>query len=206
MKNKFLLFVLLSLFCSEAFGQKITAKLLDESNGDPLGFATVSLTRDGVSKPSKYVLSSEGGDFTIESVRKGKYLLKIELLGYITLARELEVKDEDINLGELKLHVDSQQLDAASVSAVGNPVIIKKDTIEYNASSFRTNDNDVLEDLLKKLPGVEVSESGAITVNGESVSKITIDGKTFFLNDPQIASTNIPAKLVNKLKVIKKIF
>ncbi|MDD6773899.1 MAG: outer membrane beta-barrel protein [Bacteroidales bacterium] len=204
MKNKFLLFVLLSLFCSEAFGQKITAKLLDESNGDPLGFATVSLTRDGVSKPSKYVLSSENGDFTIESVRKGKYLLKIELLGYITLARELEVKDEDINLGELKLHVDSQQLDAASVSAVGNPVIIKKDTIEYNASSFRTNDNDVLEDLLKKLPGVEVSESGAITVNGESVSKITIDGKTFFLNDPQIASTNIPAKLVNKLKVIKK--
>ena len=99
---------------------------------------------------------------------------------------------------------DTKMLDAASVSAVGNSIIIKKDTIEYNASSFKTVDNDVLEDLLKKLPGVEVSEDGSISVNGETISKITIDGKTFFLDDPQLASKNIPAKVINKLKIINK--
>ena len=108
------------------------------------------------------------------------------------------------DLGEIRMKLDREQLDAASVSAVGNPIIIKKDTIEYNASSFKTTDNDVLEDLLKKLPGVEVSEDGAITVNGQSIKKITIDGKTFFLDDPQLASKNLPAKIINKLKVIQK--
>ncbi|MBQ2113037.1 MAG: outer membrane beta-barrel protein, partial [Bacteroidales bacterium] len=94
--------------------------------------------------------------------------------------------------------------DAANVSAVGNPIIVKKDTIEYNASSFKTSDNDMLEDLLKKLPGVEVNSDGSITANGETITKITIDGKTFFLDDPQLASKNIPAKMVEKVKVVER--
>ncbi|MBR4740681.1 MAG: outer membrane beta-barrel protein, partial [Bacteroidales bacterium] len=84
------------------------------------------------------------------------------------------------------------------------PIIIKKDTVEYNASSFKISDDNMLEDLLKKLPGVEVNEDGSITANGETISKITIDGKTFFLDDPQLASKNIPAKLIEKVKVVKK--
>ena len=99
---------------------------------------------------------------------------------------------------------DAVALDAAKVSAVGNPIIIKKDTIEYNASSFKTSDNDMLENLLKKLPGVEVGTDGSITANGETIKKITIDGKTFFLDDPQLASKNIPAKIVEKIKVVEK--
>lgn len=195
---------LLSSIGAMAQSRNIKALLLDESNGEALGFATVSLTREGQTKPAKYGLSDEKGKVTIESVRKGKYTFKAELLGYISVEKQLEIKDADIDLGEIKLKVDSEQLDGATVSALGNQVTIKKDTIEYNATTFRTTDNDVLEDLLKKLPGVEVSDDGAVTVNGESVSKITIDGKTFFLDDPQMASKNIPAKLVNKLKVIKK--
>ena len=81
---------------------------------------------------------------------------------------------------------------------------MKKDTIEYNASSFKTSDNDMLEELLKKLPGVEVSEDGSITANGQTISKITIDGKTFFLDDPSLASKNIPAKIIQKVKVVEK--
>lgn len=202
--SKLLLLVVMSFFCGSVFAQNITATLLDESNGEPLGFATVSLTKDGATKPTKYVLSSEKGVVKLESVKAGTYQLKAELLGYLPYTKTVVVKNADIALGEIKLKVDSEQLDAASISAVGNPVVIKKDTIEYNATSFKTTDNDALEDLLKKLPGVEVSENGTVTVNGESVSKITIDGKTFFLNDPQIATKNIPAKLVNKLKVIRK--
>ena len=196
----------LMFFGYEAMAQnvKVTAVLLDDANSEPLGFATVSLTREGQTKPTKYILSSDKGVVLLENVKSGKYTVKAELLGYLPFTKEIEVKREDIDLGKVKLKVDTEMLDAASVSALGNPVIIKKDTVEYNADSFRTTENDVLEDLLKKLPGVEVSDEGTITFNGESVSKITIDNKTFFLDDPQLASKNIPAKLVKKLKVIKK--
>ena len=183
---------------------KISAVLTDASSGDPLGFVTVSLFKDGREKPLKYALSDEKGQVTIDAVAKGTYTFKAELLGYKAYSATVKMESKAIDLGTLKMGVDTEQLDAASVSAVGNPMIVKKDTIEFNASSFKTTDNDVLEDLLKKLPGVEVSEDGSVTVNGESISKITIDGKTFFLNDPQLATKNIPAKMVNKLKVIQK--
>ncbi len=182
----------------------IKAVLHDAETNEALEFATVSLTRNGATKPSKYILSDDKGIVLLEDVSRGKYTFKAELLGYLAYEKELEIKDKTIDLGIIKMEIDSEMIEAASVSDVGNPVIIKKDTIEYNASSFRTTDNDVLEDLLKKLPGVEIEDNGTIKVNGESVSKITIDGKTFFLDDPNLASQNIPAKMVNKLKVIKK--
>lgn len=181
----------------------VSAKLTDSYTGEAVGFATVSLTHPGAKKVSNYALSSESGAVHLENVRSGEYVLKIELLGYKNLEKNISVK-ADMDLGELKMDPDTQMLDAASVSAAGNAILVKKDTIEYNASSFKTVDNDVLEDLLKKLPGVEVGEDGSISVNGETISKITIDGKTFFLDDPQLASKNIPAKIINKLKVINK--
>ena len=191
-------------FSTGIFAQnKLTATLIDDSNGEPVGFATVSLTKEGAQKPAKYVLSDAEGKVELTGVRAGTYHFRAELLGYEPYVKEIKIPDVK-ELGEIRMKVDREQLDAASVSAVGNPIIIKKDTIEYNASSFKTTENDVLEDLLKKLPGVEVSEDGAITVNGQSISKITIDGKTFFLDDPQLASKNIPAKIINKLKVIQK--
>ena len=95
-------------------------------------------------------------------------------------------------------------LEAASVSAIGNPVVVKQDTIEFNTGVYLMAEDDLLEDLLKKLPGVEIDESGAVLVNGERVTRIMIDGKRFFLNDPKLASRNILAKYVKKLKVIEK--
>lgn len=182
---------------------RLTAVLIDETNGDPVGFATVSLTKQGAQKPAKYVLSDAEGKVEITGIRAGEYLFKAELLGYVTYEKTIKVPDVR-DLGEIRMKEDREQLDAASVSAVGNPIIVKKDTIEFNATSFKTTDNDVLEDLLKKLPGVEVGDDGSITMNGKTISKITIDGKTFFLDDPQLASKNIPAKIINKLKVVDK--
>lgn len=198
-----LLSLLLTIF-AYAQSPNVKALVVDESNGEALSFATVSLSREGQAKPYKYNLTNEEGKLAVESVRKGKYELKVELLGYQTYTKHIEVDAKDVDLGTIKMKLDAQQLEQATVSAYGSQVQIKKDTIEYNATTFRTTDNDVLEDLLKKLPGVEIGDDGAITVNGETIKKITIDGKTFFLDDPQMASKNIPAKLVNKLKVIKK--
>ena len=182
---------------------KVSAVLLDSSNGEPVPFATVSLTKDGAKKPEYYNLSGDDGHVVLAKVRHGNYLFKAELLGYKAWEKHIKVEG-DLDLGKVKMDPDKQMLDAASVSAVGNAIIVKKDTLEYNANAFKTTENDMLEDLLKKLPGVEVSEDGSITINGETIKKITIDGKTFFLDDPQLASKNIPAKIINKLKVINK--
>ncbi|MBR5398092.1 MAG: outer membrane beta-barrel protein [Bacteroidales bacterium] len=181
----------------------LTVTLKDSQTDEPVGFATVSLTKSGEQKPYKYALTDSEGKATIERVSHGNYVFKAEIMGYKTYTKAIELGG-DFALGTIKMDQDKQVLDAASVSATGNPIIIKKDTIEYNASSFKTTDNDMLEDLLKKLPGVEVSEDGTVTANGQTISKITIDGKTFFLDDPQLASKNLPAKIIEKVKVVQK--
>ena len=196
---------LMGLFATlvlNAQNYKVTLKLTDSLTGEAVGFATVSLTPERGS--SKYSLSDNEGKATLEKVRAGKYTLKAELLGYLPHTQQITVSDKDLDLGEIKMDIDREELDAASVSATGNPIIIKKDTVEYNASSYKITDDNMLVDLLKKLPGIEVGDDGSITSNGETISRITIDGKTFFLDDPQVATSNLPAKLVEKVKVIKK--
>ncbi len=190
-----------SAFAQGAFTVKL--KLVDEKTSGPVQFATASLTPKGETSASKYVLTDDAGRAVLTKVKKGTYVFKAELMGYKAHSQELTI-DKNIDLGEIRMTEDVEVLDAASVSAVGNPIVVKKDTIEYNASSFKTSDNDMLEELLKKLPGVEVGTDGSITANGETIKKITIDGKTFFLDDPQLASKNIPAKLIEKVKVVEK--
>ncbi len=184
-------------------GSTVKLKLVEDRSGEPVPFATVSLTVKGAKDAKHYVLTDADGAASIAKVAKGEYHLKAELMGYKTYEKDITV-DKPLNLGEVRMSEDIEVLDAAKVTAVGNPIVVKKDTIEYNASSFKTSDNDMLEELLKKLPGVEVSEDGSITANGQTISKITIDGKTFFLDDPSLASKNIPAKIIEKVKVVEK--
>ncbi len=183
----------------------VSLVLEDASSGETIPFATVSIAPKGNSaaKPT-YMLTDADGKAIFEKVRHGSYTVTAEMLGYQTFTKEFKLEDKDVDLGVLKMDVDLRVLDAATVSATGNPIIVKKDTIEYNASSFKISDDNMLVDLLKKLPGIEVESDGTITSGGETVSKITIGGKTFFLDDPQLASQNIPAKLIEKVKVVKK--
>ena len=195
------------LFASSAFAQNranISLVLVDSSTGETIPFATVSITKKGASSALKYVLTGSDGKAVIEKVASGDYTVKAEMMGYVEKTSEIKVEGKDIDLGQFKLDPDREILDAASVSAVGNPIVVKKDTIEYNASSFRITDNDVLEDLLKKFPGIEVGSDGSITANGQTVTKIYVDGKTFFMDDPALASKNLPAKIINKVKVVRK--
>ena len=184
-------------------GFSVKIKLQDSKTGEPVSFATVSLTAKGGSTPLKYVLSTEAGDAVLSLLPKGNYTLRADLMGYKSYSCELTV-GKSIDLGTVKMDQDNELLEAATVEAVGNPIIVKKDTVEYSASSFKTTDNDMLEELLKKLPGVEVESDGTITANGETISKIMIDGKEFFLDDPQMATKNIPAKIINKIRVVEK--
>ena len=190
---------------AKSFAQNnVTATLLEAGTEEPVGYATASLTPEGSETVYKYATSNTKGVVTIESVKDGNYTFKVELMGYKTVTKEVTVKGAALNLGNIILEEDAEVLDAASVSDMANPIIVKKDTVEYNASSFLTTDNDMLQNLLSKLPGIEVGSDGSITANGENVTRIYIDGKTFFMDDPQLASQNIPAKMVEKVKVIKK--
>ncbi len=182
----------------------VKAVVEDSQTGEKLSFVTVVIAKPNADKPTAYALSEEDGSLVFADIRPAKYILKAELLGYKTFQKEFELKDADLDLGKLKLEPSEEQLAAARVSAVGNPIQMKSDTISFTASSVKTTDNDMLEDLLKKIPGIEISEDGSITHNGRSIDKITIDGKTFFLDDPQLASKNLPAKIVDKVKVIEK--
>ena len=181
----------------------IKLKLVDDKTGQPVAYATASVTAQGENTPEKYVLTDSDGVGTIVKLKKGVYTVKAELMGYEAYKKVVNV-EKNVDLGVLRMKEDAEVLDAAKVSAVGNPILVKKDTIEYTASLFKTSDNDMLEALLKKLPGVEVEADGTITANGETIKKITIDGKTFFLDDPQLASKNIPAKMIDKVKVVEK--
>jgi hypothetical protein len=176
-KARIFLMVGLLLLGFSSFGQNqnvVKGVLIDDATGEALGFATVSLTRDGQNKPAKYTLSDEKGTFSMSSVRNGSYAVVAELLGYEPFSKQITIEsNKSVDLGEIRMKVDREQLEAAEVSAIGNPVIVKKDTIEYNAGSFLSTENDNLVDLLKKMPGIEVADNGTITVNGQSVSKIT---------------------------------
>ena len=211
MKPNLRFLFLLSAFCLtgiSALAQTYTLKavLQDSKDKSPLSFATaaVSKTGDKDAKALAYTLSEENGSVEFTNLKPGNYTLKAELMGYKPFVKEFKIENSDVNLGVLSISPDLQQLDAAKVTDRGNPIQMKRDTIAFTSSTFKITDNDMLEDLIKKIPGMEVSEDGSITHNGRTISKITIDGKTFFLNDPQIATKNLPAKIVDKLKVIEK--
>ncbi|MBP5210365.1 MAG: TonB-dependent receptor, partial [Bacteroidales bacterium] len=197
-------FLLLTTLSLNAQTYQLKATFKDKDTKEGIEFATVSVTPKGESTATAYSLSDEKGSVTIRGLRPGTYTVKSELMGYKAFSKEIEIKNANVDLGDQTMEVEVNVLESATVTSVGNPIVVKKDTIEYNASSFKTNDNDMLEDLLKKLPGVEVSSDGTVTANGKTISKITVDGKTFFLNDPTLSTKNLPAKIIEKVKVLEK--
>lgn len=184
---------------------RVRGTLLDSIRNEPVEFATASVTPKGSDTPTKYALSDNKGKFEITGITPGDYTLKIEFMGYSTVVKQISISSQRVTeLGNIGMIEQLNLLESVTVTALGNPVIVKKDTIEYNASSFKTTDSDMLEELLKKLPGIEVSADGKITANGKEIDKIMVDGKPFFLNDPQLATKNLPANIIDKVRVVER--
>lgn len=180
--------------------------LKDLKSSEPVSWASVYLIPAGDTTVTHFALSDEKGDVRLKDVPVGKYELNAEMIGYNPHKKVYTIKAhwDAFDLGIIKMEENPEFIDAATISAVGNPVVVKKDTIEFNASSFKVGENAMLEDLLKKMPGMEVEEDGTVTLNGEKIEKITVGGKTFFFNDPGAALKNLPAKIVDKIKVVEK--
>ena len=180
---------------------QVKIKLVDSLTQEPLPMATVYLQPKGDTTIMYFNLSDTSGTAVLDGVVRGNYKLTAEFLGYRPFVKEFYFRKSKEDLGTVKMVEDAVLLEAATVSAVGNPIEILKDTIVYNATMFRTADNAVLGELLKKMPGFQVASDGSVKVNGEPISKITVNGKTFFFDDPSMAVKNLPAKIVDKIKI-----
>ncbi|MDP3451828.1 MAG: carboxypeptidase-like regulatory domain-containing protein, partial [Bacteroidales bacterium] len=189
-------------FYGQSRDYRIRGTLIDSLRNENVEFATAAVTKVGEDSPSRYALSDSKGKFEITGVTPGSYTLRIEFMGFKPVERSITISNQRITeLGNINMLEQINTLESVIVSALGNPVIVKKDTIEYNASSFKTTDSDMLEELLKKLPGIEIDKDGKITANGKEINKIMIDGKPFFLNDPTLATKNLPANIIEKVRV-----
>ena len=208
--GKCLLMLLMILFSPMAFAQQsgvnVTGSVVEQGNDTPIEQATVRLLNVKDSAMVRGVVSARNGSFTLKNVKKGSYLLHITFIGYDPLYQPLQItgKKNPVNVGKLELSDGAIELGEAVGIGKAPEVTVRNDTVEYNADSYKVTEGSVLEDLLKKMPGVEVDSEGKITVNGKEVKKVMVDGKEFFSDDPKVASKNLPAKMIDKLQVLDK--
>ena len=208
--GKCLLMLLMILFSPMAFAQQsgvnVTGSVVEQGSDTPIEQATVRLLNVKDSAMVRGVVSARNGSFTLKNVKKGSYLLHITFIGYDPLYQPLQItgKKNPVNVGKLELSDGAIELGEAVVIGKAPEVTVRNDTVEYNADSYKVTEGSVLEDLLKKMPGVEVDSEGKITVNGKEVKKVMGDGKEFFSDDPKVASKNLPAKMIDKLQVLDK--
>lgn len=178
--------------------------LVADEAGEPLMEAGVRLLAAKDSAYVKGIASDLDGKFTLKNINKGRYILEVTYVGYNKKFQDISVTNKNVNAGTITLTTASHILDEATVTAVKTPIKVMEDTIEYNADSYKTQPNAVVEDLLKRLPGVEIDADGKITANGKEVTKILVDGKEFFSDDPKVASKNLPVNMVSKLQVVER--
>ena len=208
--GRYFLILFLILLATSTYAQQgkvdITGTIVEEGTGDPIEQATVRLLNVKDSSMIGGVASARNGDFILKNIKTGSYLLHVSFVGFDPLYQPLRItgKNNPVKLGKLALTDGSIQLGEAVVIGKAPEVVVRNDTMEYNADSYKVAEGSMLEDLLKKMPGVEVSSEGKVTVNGKEIKKVLIDGKEFFSDDPKVASKNLPSKMIEKVQVLDK--
>ncbi|MGI6047264.1 MAG: outer membrane beta-barrel protein [Petrimonas sp.] len=206
--KRFALFIGLLLTGVLIFAQnngKITGKIIDQETKNPVAQANVRILQQRDSVYINGVATNNGGNFSI-SLPYGNYIVHVTYIGYTDFYRNVSLSNSNTtaNLGTVELGTDNILLDATIVTAKAAEIVVKGDTIEYNADSYKVTESAILEELLKKMPGIEVDKDGKITVNGREIKKIMVDGEEFFSSDPKVASKNLPARMVEKLQVLDR--
>lgn len=182
----------------------LITKIIDKENNENIIGANIVLTLTNDSSYIKGTTSDFDGNAIINAISRGKYKLEVSYIGYITINDTIEIDKDTIHLNNIYIKPNVTLLNEIVIVDKAAQVLIKGDTIEFNTVGLKITENSVVEDLLKKLPGVEVSAEGKITVNGKEVTKIRVDGKKFFDDDPEMATKNIPAEMIEKIQVIEQ--
>ena len=202
-----LLGILLSLFAQKVMAQySISGVVKDKYDESSLPQVSVRLLSAKDSTFVTGVSSKNNGVFSLNVTKAGNYIAAFSFLGYRTAYQpvQLTARQPRKNLGSILLESNDILLSEAVVIGKAPEVVVKEDTVEFNADSYKTQPNSVVEDLLKKLPGVEVDSDGKITHAGKEITKILVDGKEFFSDDPKIATKNLPVDIIEKLQVVDR--
>ena len=178
----------------------------EEGTSLPVEQATVKLLQPKDSALITGSVSLTDGTFVLKNVKKGSYLINVSFVGYTSTYKAVSIdgKTAAVDLGTFMLQPESYELTETVITAKAPEMVMRNDTMEYSADSYKVEEGAALEELFKKMPGVEVDSDGKITVNGKEITKIMVDGKEFFSNDPKVASKNLPAKMIDKLQVLDK--
>lgn len=185
--------------------QKSTVKgiVVDES-GQPIPFATISVLAAKDSSTIANQFTKENGAFEFSGLSMANYLFKISVVGYSTTFQAFSLTETITDLGKVQVKNADNVLNEVVVKGNKEPVAVKKDTLEFDAGVLKPQQNDNLEDLLKKVPALEIDENGGIKTQNKVIKKIYVDGKEFFGNDPQLALKNLPAESIEKIQVVEK--
>ena len=183
---------------------EIKTTVLDSLTNEPVGYASVYVVPSKDTTITNFTLTDAKGEAKLDEVPYGRYVFHVEMMGYKPFIKDRYFRERRVDMGTIRLQVDEQFLQAATVTDVGNPIVVKKDTVEFNASSFRVGANAMLKDLLQRMPGMEITDDGKVKFNGQEIDKLTVGGRTFFFNDQSTALNNLPAAVVDKIRVIDR--
>lgn len=201
-KYSFLLFFSFCLTTMMAQSTTITGTVISNGDGSFLPGAHVILV-PSAGGPELDNLTDDKGKFVVNNIKPGDYLLTISYLGFTDYKKQLQITRRGLELGDIKLVESAYELGQVQVVGQAAQATSKDDTLQFNASSFKTNPDASAEELTRKVPGI-VIENGKIQAQGEDVKEILVDGKPFFGNDPAAALKNLPAEVIDKIQIFDR--
>ena len=201
--KRILLILLMPLVAVVAMAQhNITGMVIDDAQ-DPIPQTTVRLLKTD-STLVKGALTNMEGKFKIATQQTGEMILQVTCVGFKPYTKRVKVAEKDVALGTIAMEPDAIMLKGATVTGQAAKVTLKADTFIYNAAAFRTPEGSVVEELVRRLPGAEVSDDGSIKINGKQVKKILVDGKEFMTGDTKTAMKNLPTNIIDRIKAYDK--
>jgi hypothetical protein len=201
--RKFIFLSLVWMMATLGWGQnrQISGQVVDRDTKDPIPQVTIQLLSAADSAFVAGALTGDDGAFRLNALENGRYILRFTSVGYQREHRNITIKDTaNVDLGTLVMGADAIMLKNTTVTAQAVRVTVVEDTTIYNAAAYRTPEGSVVEELVKKLPGAEVSDDGTVTINGKRVKKVKVDGKEFMTGDTKTAMKNLPTSIVDKVK------
>ena len=188
-----------SYLCSQT---TVSGTINDEAN-QPISFANIILKAENAQSIVAFSYSDNNGKYSLKTIKKGKYLLQFSGLSYKTLIVPLDITDENMHITQnVNLNYLLVALNEVNVNAE-RPITIKKDTIVFNAQSFTIGNEQVVEDLLRRIPGLSISSDGTIKAGNQEVEKVMIDGDDFFEKGYKILTKNMPSHSIDKVELLQ---
>ncbi|WP_069660839.1 TonB-dependent receptor [Arcticibacter eurypsychrophilus] len=196
----FLFFTCLCTTILHAQGSRAVSGIVLDSTNVSVIAASIKLTS---AKDTLFTRSDVDGKFSFRNVKSSQFVLSVTSLGYKNFSQRFQFAQAatPLKLSTVILKVESNLLNTVNISGV-TPIMVKEDTIQYSAKDFPVRENSVVEDVLKKLPGIEVDKDGNVTTQGKSVTRVRVNGKDFFDGDLKTATQNLPADVIENIQII----